>query len=136
MSHRSSASLHIRRAAITGLGALLLLTTATAQSPSGRRVLSLTANERDLTALRHADDEIARMLRDGRLVRTMRTFDTMVAGADHQRLEQRFRGVPVWASTVAVQERDGVTVSTFGGVYTGLDGLSTVATLSLEQARG
>jgi bacillolysin len=120
---------------MTTLGALLLLTTATAQSPSGRRVLSLTADERDVTALRQADDAIAGMLRDGRLVRTMRTLDTMVSGADHQRLQQRYRGVPVWASTIAVQERDGVTVSTFGGVFTGLDGLGTVARLSPQQAR-
>ena len=85
--------------------------------------------------MRRADDTINALLRAGRLSRTARVFDTLVAGAEHQRLQQLHRGVPVWAATVTVQERGGIPVSAYGDVYEGLDDIDPVPLLSEGDAR-
>src|SRR5688572_13986505 len=106
-----------------------------AQAPPAARAVPLTADGRDGAAMRRADDAINALLREGRLSRTARVFDTLVAGAEHQRLQQLHRGVPVWAATVTVQERGGIPVSAYGDVYEGLDDIDPAPLLSAADAR-
>jgi Zn-dependent metalloprotease len=117
------------------LAAMCLITSIGAQTPRGAQAVSLNATSANVERLRSSDDAINRMLRDGRLERQRRVFDTLAAGADHQRLQQVHQGVPIWASTITLQERSGVPVSTFGEVYDGLDGLDTAPALTPADAR-
>jgi thermolysin len=112
-----------------------LITSIGAQTPRGARAVSLSATSTNLERLRQSDDAINRMLREGRLERQARVFDTMASGADHQRLQQRHDGVPIWASTITLQQRSGVPISSFGDVYDGLDGLDTTPALTAADAR-
>jgi bacillolysin len=128
--------LQARSIAAAILAAACLLATTRAQSPVRARAVSLTATAGDPRALRQVDDAIVTMLREGRLRRASRTFDSLVDGAEHQQLQQVHRGVPVWGSTIAMQLKAAAPVSTFGGVFEGLDQIDIVPTLSPEAARG
>jgi thermolysin len=60
------------------------------------------------------------MLREGSLATTRQLTDTMVAGRVHERLVQRYEGLPVFGSGV-VRQREGDTIrSVFGEVYEGI----------------
>lgn len=135
MAGPGSGRFQARFVATSILAAAYLLVTTSAQSPIRARAVSLSATDADLTALRRSDDAIVSMLRDGRLRRASQVFDGLVDGVEHQRLQQMHRGVPVWASTVAVQFRRGAPVSAFGGVFEGLDEMGTVPALSAADAR-
>lgn len=126
---------HVRWFVLPLLAATGLITSIGAQTPRGAQAVSLDATSANVDRLRQSDVAINRLLREGRLERENRVFDTLASGADHQRLQQRHHGIPIWASTITLQERSGVPVSTFGEVYDGLDGLDTTPTLAPGDAR-
>ena len=101
----------------------------------GATAVILNAGVADLSSLRDADATIAALRRDGRLVSLAAVDDDLAPGATHERLQQVQGGVPVWATTVTVQQRDGVSVSTFGSVYSGLDTLDTTPSIGADDAR-
>jgi Zn-dependent metalloprotease len=125
----------VRLFVLPWLGVASLITSIGAQTPRGAQAVSLTATSTNIERLQQSDDAIDRLLREGRLERQARVFDTLASGADHQRLQQRHHGVPIWASTITLQRRSGVPVSSFGEVYDGLDGLDPTPALTAVDAR-
>jgi Zn-dependent metalloprotease len=97
--------------------------------------LRLDAASSNIDALRQAATVIASMRHDGRLAPLAAAGDALVPGATHERLQQMQAGVPVWGSTITRQQRNGVTVSTYGSVFDGLDAVDTTPSLSADDAR-
>src|SRR5262245_17315235 len=60
--------------------------------------------------------------------------DLLVAGRQHERFDQYFRGVRVYGGDITRQSADGATQSIFGTFYDGIS-ISTTPTLSEEDAR-
>lgn len=84
-------------------------------------------------ALRESDDRVLRMERDRELrLRTVQV-DTLIPGRAHHRLDQYYKGVPVFGGEV-VRETDGqVTLSVTTSIYSGID-ISPNPTLSQADA--
>jgi Zn-dependent metalloprotease len=83
--------------------------------------------------LRTWDTQVAAMERDRELkLRTVQP-DTMIGGRRHERLDQFYRGVPVFGGEV-VRETDGqVTLSVTASVYAGID-VDTTPSVSTDEA--
>ncbi len=85
------------------------------------------------SAVRAADADIDRMVRDGRLVPVRRDQDSLLADRTHERLQQYHQGVPVFGSDVTRQFRNGQTVSVFGSLHPDID-LDPTPSVTREQA--
>jgi thermolysin len=71
-----------------------------------------------LQALREADRQVDSLVRAGGLRVRRVTDDTLIAGREHERFDQYYRGVRVWGADLTRQLRDGgQTVSVFGQLY-------------------
>jgi Zn-dependent metalloprotease len=128
--------MHRNRLAASAVAvAASLFASTSAQAPRPARLVPLSADSRDMGGLRQADAAVAALVRDGRLVEARRVGDTLLAGVEHQRLQQFHRGVPVWASTLAVQRWNGTPISTYGSIYDGLDAVDTTPGLTAGDAR-
>jgi thermolysin len=84
-------------------------------------------------ALREWDDRIAAGERTRELRLRARQSDTLMRGRVHERLDQYYKGVPVFGGET-VRETDGkITVSVTAAIYSGLN-LDTTPTLSPDDA--
>ena len=124
-----------RRASI---GAVLAMTATLVVSPhpagQGPSFSAIRATAANIDALRDWDIRVDRMARSGDLRRRDEHEDTIMPGRRHERLEQRYQGVPVWGGDIARQTDRGTTVSIFGSLYEGID-IGTEPTLTPEAAR-
>ncbi|MDO8835515.1 MAG: M4 family metallopeptidase, partial [Vicinamibacterales bacterium] len=84
--------------------------------------------------LRLWDARVDRLVRQGDLVLTGRTADTIVAGTFHERLQQVHENIPVVGGEIVRQTRDGTTVSLFGSVHLGIE-TATSPVIEAEAAR-
>jgi thermolysin len=106
-----------------------------AQGPAGP--LSIAAGETgasaDLAVIRDWDARLARMSRGGDLQVNRVDADGLVAGREHERLDQYHGGVRVFGGEVVRQLDRGQTVSVFGRLYDGIV-LDTEPVLSAAEA--
>jgi Zn-dependent metalloprotease len=116
---------------LTFIVALGVLGAAQRPAPEGRGVARLlAASGQDL---RDWDDRLARMERTRELRLRTTQIDTLVPGRVHERLDQYYRGVPVFGGE-AVRETDGqITRSVTASLYAGL-ALDTTPVLSAADA--
>ena len=70
----------------------------------------------------------------GELRRREVNDDPLLPGRQHERLQQMYRGVPVWGADVTRQSERGVTISIFGSLYDGI-AIDTEPKLTPEDAR-
>ncbi len=95
------------------------------------RVTRLAATEG--AALNDWDTRIDSMLRAGDLQLRRTHEDTLLPSRQHVRLDQAYRGVPVYSGQVVRQTEGERTVSVFGTLYEGID-LDPRPTLTADQA--
>ena len=106
-------------AALSVAVALGVLTVSVESQGRGRGPVRISADSRN--QLRDWDHQVVRLERAGEL-RTRKTEpDTMIAGRRHERLDQYYKGVPVFGADIVRQAKDGETLSLFGAVYPGID---------------
>jgi Zn-dependent metalloprotease len=96
---------------------------------SGARIVATGLDD-----VRAWDTRVDRLVRGRSLVLVSREADTLVAGREHERLQQVHKGVPVFGADVTRQTRGGQTVSIFGRVYDDI-AVDTSPRLSAESAR-
>lgn len=95
-----------------------MLCAASLFAQTSRRGVALSAT--DAGSLRAAATRVEGMLRSGELDLTRVDDDTQIQGRTHERLEQRFKGLPVFGGSV-VRQFEGQQVRTvFGTVYEGI----------------
>jgi Zn-dependent metalloprotease len=87
-----------------------------------------------LADLRQLDTFVERLARDGELRLRDARPDTLLAGREHERFDQYYRGVRVYGADVTRQTDRGQTVSVFGVMYDDV-GAETTAALSPGEAR-
>src|SRR5690242_13450146 len=105
------------------------------QQPVRAQVRAVTvATAAGAPDLRAWDATVDRMRRDDTLRLRQATADTMLPGRVIERLDQFYKGVPVYGGDVARQVDGGVTVSIFGTVYEDID-LAVEPGLSPDDAR-
>ena len=105
--------------ALAALGMLAFDPSPAAQNPSGRRA-SFAASSPE--AVRQWDSVTQSMLRSGELRIGHVRDDTQIAGRVNDRADQYHRGVRVFGADVSRQmDAQGVLISSFGNVYTGID---------------
>ncbi len=85
-------------------------------------------------ALAGWDDQVAMMLREGRLDIARVQDDTMMGGRTHERLSQRYEGLPVFGGELVRQMDAGRVVSVFGQVFDGVSIRSVTPTVSPQDA--
>jgi len=85
------------------------------------QVRSTTVVATSAGELRTWDASVDRMVRDDQLRQRRVTADTLIAGRTHERFDQYYNGVRVYGGDVARQLDNGLTVSVFGTVYSGID---------------
>ncbi|MCX6549411.1 MAG: M4 family metallopeptidase [Acidobacteria bacterium] len=88
----------------------------------------------DAAAIRDWDGRLDRMVRDGALMLVRRESDSLLPDRAHERLQQAYKGVPVFGSEVTRQTRHGVTVSIIGSLHAGID-VDASPTVSAEEAQ-
>ncbi len=92
-------------------------------------------NPASLQALREADQRIDSLARAGQLRVRCVVEDTLIAGREHERLDQYHRGVRIWGGDVTRQLRaSGEIVSAFGTLYGDID-VETSPGIDAEAAR-
>ncbi len=100
---------------------------------SGVSVRVSAGHGTDVDELRQLDATVDGMARTGELVVTSRRADRTLAGRTHEYLVQTFAGIPVHGGGVSRQFVEGVTVSIFGTLHSGID-LDPVPRLSPGEA--
>ena len=73
------------------------------------------------TDFQESEARVGQMIRDGELRLIAVHADRQLAGRQHEAFGQYFRGVRVHGGNVSRQTAQGVTVSIFGAIYTGID---------------
>ena len=102
-----------------------------AGSTASATTASILAVGRD--AVRDWNDQVEQLLRAGDMLLVRRERDSLLPSREHERLQQVYRGVPVFGAEVTRQVENGSTVSIFGTVYFGID-LDPTPHLSAEEA--
>jgi len=93
------------------------------------------AVSRDNSEFRAWDNRVDDMARSGELRVREVNDDTLMPGRRHERLQQLYKGIPVFGGDVARQTAEsGGTISIFGSVYDGIN-LSTQPALTPREAR-
>src|SRR5689334_3148216 len=123
---------------ITAVAAIVIATSAWQLTAPSRRAISQVRVER-VTAmttddLRAWDARVDQMTRSGDLRLVRENDDVLMPGRHHERLQQLYRGVPVFGGDVVRQTERGVTISIFGSVYEGIN-VSADPTLTPQDAR-
>jgi Zn-dependent metalloprotease len=111
-------------------GAAILFAAADPVHTQPRRSL-VAATSAD--GLRVWDDTVTRMARRGDLRLQRTVSDPLLPGRTHERYAQSFEGVPVYGADMTRQTSNGLTVSVFGTMYSGID-LDTTAALGVDEA--
>jgi thermolysin len=119
------------RLAFTGLCAALFVLSVTAQTRPQSRVVEIDGL--DPVTLRQWDGWIRSTERAGALRIRQRQADFMLAGREHERLDQYHDGVRIFGAGVTRQWRAGQVESVFGRVYESLN-LSVSPTLTADAA--
>jgi Zn-dependent metalloprotease len=125
---------HLIAAVLTFVVALGILVVAQLPDPEGRGVArSFAAGGRDL---REWDDRVATMERTRELRLRTTQVDTLLPGRTHERLDQYYKGVPVFGGE-AVRETDGkVTLSVTAALYSGVDVDTSPVLSAADAAKG
>jgi bacillolysin len=123
---------------ITAVAAMVIATSVWQLTAPSRRAISQVRVER-VTAmttddLRAWDARVDQMTRSGDLRLVRENDDVLMPGRHHERLQQLYRGVPVFGGDVVRQTERGVTISIFGSVYEGIN-VSADPTLTPQDAR-
>jgi len=106
---------------LIALVSIAVSTAPSAQERGGRLVmLGDSRNVADLQVLRGWDARVSAMLRGGGLRVRRVDGDDLVAGRQHERLDQVFQGVRVYGGEIVRQLDNGQTVSVFGRLYEGI----------------
>ena len=126
--------MHYTRVVTAGLVALFAILEVSPRSGAQMRSLVVAAGPESLDRLREWDTRIDRMAGAGELRRREISDDPLLPGRQHERLQQMYRGVPVWGADVTRQSERGVTISIFGSLYDGIT-IDTEPKLSPEAAR-
>jgi len=79
--------------------------------------------------------QVETMLRDGRLDIGSVQTDTMIPGRTHERLVQKYEGLPVFGGELVRQIESGAAISIFGRLYEGVSLATRVPTLDERGAR-
>jgi bacillolysin len=103
---------------------------AIAQGRGGPSRLAVSASQ----DIRRWDALVDSLERSGELRLRQHRADTLVAGREHDRLDQYYKGVRVFGGDVARQVERGLTVSLFGTIYQDVD-VDTNPGLSVDEAR-
>jgi Zn-dependent metalloprotease len=111
-------------------GAALILAAQNPVHTQPRRSL-VAATSAD--GLRVWDDTVTRMARSGNLRLQRTVSDTLLPGRTHERYAQTFEGLPVYGADMTRQTSNGLTVSVFGTMYSGID-LDTTPALGVADA--
>ena len=90
------------------------------QDHQGLVTISANATIRP-TDFQESEARVGRMIRDGELRLIAVHDDRQLADRQHEAFGQYFRGVRVYGGQVSRQTAQGVTVSIFGAIYTGID---------------
>ncbi len=122
------------RLALAGVCAVAVVLAMRATPVAQLRTVRVAAGADNLAVLRDWDGRVDAMARAGDLELRDEHQDTMLPARRHERLRQRYQGVPVWGGDVARQSERGVTVSVFGSLYDGI-ALDTQPKLLPEEAR-
>ncbi len=101
-----------------------------ADRPDGRTSVAATSR----AAVSEWDQKIAALSTRGDLRVLTTREDTMIPGRTHTRLEQLYKGAPVWGGELVRQEDAAGTLTVFGGLYEGID-LDTRNAMSEAAAR-
>ncbi len=96
------------------------------------RMSAVAATSR--TAISEWDQKIGALVGRGELRVRSTMEDTMLAGRTHTRLEQLYKGVPVWGGEIVRQDDAAGTLTVFGNLYEGIE-LETRPTVSQAAAR-
>jgi|WetSurMetagenome_2_1015567.scaffolds.fasta_scaffold52272_2 Zn-dependent metalloprotease len=124
----------LRAISVVGLILLAVALTPSAQAPGSRLLmLNAGADSGNLSMLRFWDSRMTSLQRSGELRLRRIDTDTMVAGREHERLDQMYGGVRVWGGELVRQLDNGQAVSVFGRLYEGID-LDTEPTLTPADA--
>jgi len=105
-----------RHSALLGLALLVVSSAASAGEVHATRVAATSA-----PALAEWAARLERLTASGDLTERLAREDTLLPGRLHQRLQQRFRGVPVFGGELAVQTDGRQTLTVFGTFYEGID---------------
>ena len=103
---------------------------AIAQGRGGPSRLAVSSGQ----DIRRWDALVDSLERSGELRLRQHRADTLVAGREHDRLDQYYKGVRVFGGDVARQVERGLTVSLFGTIYQDVD-VDTDPGLSADEAR-
>jgi len=113
------------------IAAVLVSTAVYTQPARGRRVSVAATSPAVVSAW---NDVLAQMERAGDLRTTCVEDDLQVPGRRFERLQQSYKGVPIWGADI-VRETDGASVrSVFGKLHNDLD-LNTVPGITGDQAK-
>jgi bacillolysin len=124
--------MHLIRRALPVAALCLFGIPSARPGPAGTGARRLAAVEP--AQVRQGEALIARMLRAGELSAGRTTPDTLLAGREHDRLRQLYKGVPVFGGEVVRQRAGARTVSIFASLYEGVN-LDPVPRLSAVAAR-
>ena len=105
-----------RHPALPWLALLAVSGAASAGEVRATRVAATSA-----PALAEWATRLERLTASGDLTERLAREDTLLPGRLHQRLQQRFRGVPVFGGELAVQTDGRETLTVFGTFYEGID---------------
>ena len=123
---------HALAAGLLSLGAVF---TTSPRPVAQTRSTAVAVTSDDFGGLRDWSVRVEQLTRSGELQLRDDQEDTSMPGRRHERLAQRYHGVPVWGGDVARQTERGVTVSIFGSLYNDI-AIDTAPALSADDARG
>jgi len=123
---------------ITAVTVMVIATSVWQLTVPSRRAISQVRVQRvtatTIDDLRSWDTRVDQMARTGELRVRDEVDDVLIAGRHHQRMQQFYRGVPVWGGDLTRQTQNGLTISIFGSLYEGI-GIDTQPRLSSQDAR-
>src|SRR6185503_4046009 len=106
-----------------GAGLALVATIAAFTAPAAAAQTSATGVLYATTqaeSLRSADAQIEAMRRDGELILVQVAPDPLIPDRTHERLAQRYRGLPVFGAVISRQLEGGRVRTIFGRIYPGI----------------
>src|SRR5438552_4995008 len=126
--------MHHTRVVTAGLCALCAILALSPEPAAQMRSLVVAAGSESPDRLREWDIRVDRMEGAGELRRRQVNDDPLLPGRQHERVQQMYRGVPVWGADITRQSERGVTMSILGSVYDGM-AIDTEPRLTPENAR-
>jgi Zn-dependent metalloprotease len=123
-------SMKLRSATLSVAALLVIALDTSAQEPPRARHIAAQS----LADVRAWDSAVDRMARDGDLTLRQHRTDPLLPRRTHDRYDQFYQGVRVFGGDLVRQLDNGLTISIFGTLHTGI-ALDPVPTLTTAQAR-